>query len=332
MGMAIRGLSLLLGLAFCALALAETKIYRYAPSHRSGDPRYAGEVGSGSLKGTRYRAETDAQGRLLRSATMRDGKVTSESVYRYEGDARLPSGFDNYSLGELRCRGRIQRNAQGDRVRTEFLTLDGAVTSYTVRSYTADGVEAITYAPDGKPTNRFVYTYAASGLLVRSRWHPSAETYYETEVEESTGFSKSRRKLTQGKLESRSAYAYDAEGDLIRDDIYDDKGNWYGAREYRDGLLTTERYKFLDGSTEETYTTYDERRWAKEAKFHRNGVLICTFTYDRQPNGAVKRSLAIGPGGELLAEYPNRFVNKVTRTGAMIDTPGAIIHKKGNWW
>jgi hypothetical protein len=329
---AIRSFSLLLGLALCAGALADTRTYRYSLSHRSGEPRYAGEVTGASLKGKRYRVETDMQGRLLRAATLRDGKPISEVVYRYEENARLPSAFDNYTAGELRGSGRIQRNNQGERLRTEFLTVAGVLTNYTQRAYRADGVEASAHAPDGKKTDRYFYVYSAGGTLVRSRWYPSDSTYYETEMDENTGLTKSRRKMVAGKLEASNAYAYDADGDLTRNDIYDGKGTWYGVLEYRDGLKMLERYKFTGGGTQETRVVYDERRWPKEAKLYRNGALISTFTYDRLPNGRIKRTLATGPGGELMAEYPDQYVDKVTRTGQTIDRNSGIIHKKGNWW
>ena len=320
-----------LALAVAGSALAETRIYRYSLTHRSGDPRHAGEV-TGSLQGLRYRVQTDAAGRLVRSATLRDGKATSESVYLYSGDERLPSSFESYTAGELRGRGRIQRNADGDRVRTEFLTLDGALTNYTARTYAAGSVHVVSYSAAGKKINHVIQVFSAAGFLLRSRWYPADDTYYENEVDEKTGLVKARRKLKDGQLESSTSFTYGADGDLAREDVHDPGGNRYGMREYRQGLKVLELYKFADGSTVETRVAYDEKRTAKDAKFLVDGKLICTFTFERLPNGRIKRTLAIGPQGELMAEYPDEYVDQVNRTGSTLDREAGKIYKKGDWW
>ena len=49
--------------------------------------------------------------------------------------------------------------------------------------------------------------------------------------------------------------------------------------------------------------------------------------YDWYPNGTIKRTLAIGPGRDLMAEYPDQYVDKVQRDGQPLSrTATAIIH------
>jgi YD repeat-containing protein len=328
---ASRCLLLAFALAYSLSGAAEIKTYRYSLGQWSGDPLYAGETTSAS-RGPRYRVEYDAQGRILRSTTLQDGNATSEVRYKYTGNERFANQFENYTAGELRGTGHITRNEKGERTRSEFRTLEGKITSYSTRSYGSSGVESISYTAAGKKGDRYFYTYSPKGLLVRTRWYPSDETYYDTEVDEATGLAKSRRKYDQNRLESSNAYAYDADGNRIRDDVYDRDGKWYGAREYQNGLKTVERYRFESGETHETRINYDEKRWVNQAKFSVNGKLVCTFTYDRLPNGAVSRTLAVGPNGELLAEYPDLYLDKVRKNGMPIDKDIGIIHKKGEWW
>lgn len=54
---------------------------------------------------------------------------------------------------------------------------------------------------------------------------------------------------------------------------------------------------------------------------------------ERLSDGTVKRTIAVSPAGELMAEYPDQQVTDVNRDGKPIYKPDtAIVHKQGNWW
>lgn len=278
--------------------------------------------------------ERDSLGRLIRVTWFWGGKRTSETRYQYAPGARLADSFDSYAAtGALTSRSRIQRNGAGDRTRIDTCTTTGALTGYSVRTLTAASVESLSYTAEGKRTGRTVSYYSPAGILVRVQLYPEDDVNCESEYDPRTGLAQSRRKPVGGKVESTNKYTYDSYGDRIRDDVYTADGTWYGAREYAGNLQTVERYKFTDGTSQNGTLAYDENRRLTTATFSVNGTLVCTFKYDRLSTGAVKRPLAVGPDGQLFAEYPDLTVTKGTRTGRPVDHPAAgTIHRTGNWW
>jgi hypothetical protein len=316
-------------------ATAQVRRYLYELDTRSGDPLFSGEIPTGApLKAAYAEVATDNLGRVTRVTWLWDGKKTSEVLYHFAPGARLPDAYDVLAAtGETTSKHRIQRNPSGVRTRVETFSLTGTLTGYEVRTVGSDQVDETAYAPDGKRTNHSIDYYSPQGVSIRHRWYPEDSTYYESESDATTGLSASRKKVVSGQVVSSDKFTYDAYGDETRDDIYDAQGNWYGAREYAENLLTIERYKFPSGETQETHPSYDENRRTTEATFSRNGALVCTFKYDRLATGQVKRTLAVAPGGELLAEYADLYVNKVLKNGRPIDHPDAgTIYRKGDWW
>src|SRR5580700_7271666 len=87
--------------ASAASAQVSVRNYRYKLSNRSQEQQFAAEILSAiPLKQTHYEVETDAQGRTTRIAEVRGGDKLSETRYSFEGDAKLPSGFESYEAGE----------------------------------------------------------------------------------------------------------------------------------------------------------------------------------------------------------------------------------------
>jgi len=312
-------------------ARAEVRKFRYELWTRSGEPKFASDLpASVAVKGPCYEVETDTQGRTTRVAVIRDGTKISETLYRFPGNAKLPNASDNFVTGEQTGVTRIQRNETGGRAREEYFTTGGTLTGYAVFTYSTDGVEQAYYSAEGKATGRYVYYYSSKDVIARSRQYLE-NAYYEAELDETTGLPKSRKKFVDGKLELSTVYAYDSYGDKTREDAYHPDGKWFAAIEFAQGLVVRKNYRF-DTETRQSQITFDEKRRAKEAKWYVNDKLVCTFTYDRLPDGTLKRSLALGPGGELWAEYPNVFVNEVQQNGQALNRTDGIIYKKGNWW
>jgi len=316
-------------------ATAQTHSYRYQLSTKAGDPRFAVEIPTSATgQGRHYEVQTDSLGRITRYAEFENGLKTGEYVYHFDGRARLPNAYDSYApTGEVTGTTRMQRNGNGEMTRTDAFTVGGELTGYSTASISGDQVEWLDYTAEGKQTIRNIYYYSARGLVIRRRYYPEAETYYESEIDEATGLPQTRKKYVSGELQVSAKYTYDGAGSLTRYDMYTPQGSWYGEKEYVAGLLTRELYKFQDSTTQETRSEFDAKRNAKQATFYVNGKLICTFTYDRLPDGTVKRTLAVGPDGTLLAEYPDLEVNKVLKNGEPVDHPsGAILHTTGDWW
>lgn len=313
---------------------AEVRLYHYSLDTISGDPLFADEISNGARElGRVFEVETDADGRTLRVATFRDGRKTEETFYTFLGNAKTWNGYRHYTAGEMTGKGELQRNAQGYPSRLNNFTAEGSLTSYLTATYVPHKVEWKTYSSTGKLISHTANWYSDRGVQIRFFDYYENGTYSEWEVDQNTGQSRWRKQYgPDGKREVWVTYEYDRNGEVIRNDLYDSNETWYGAKEYLQGLITREIYAFANGSSEEIRTTYDSKRWAHEAKFSINGKLICTFTYERLPDGTVRRTLALGPGGDLWAEYPDQYVNKINRNGEDIDGRKSIIYKNGDWW
>ena len=318
-----------LALLNSTVASAEVRSYRHSVDTRSGDAQYVDQIPSGTVAGGhRFEVETDERGRITRVATFRDGRKISETIYRFNGDAVTPSGFQSIgATGEVTGQSEIQRNDRGKRARISNFTVQGQLTGYVGRTYGTGIAESVRYTPNGSKIERWVEYHSPAGIVIRQEWHPDDVHYYDTDIDETTGLSRSRKEFRGGRVISSNRYTYDADGTLRREDIHDPNGKWYGAREYSEGLKRRESYEFSSDDTREALYAYDEKSWVKEIKYNRNGNLVCKFVYDWYPNGTIKRTLAIGPGRDLMAEYPDQYVDKVQRDGQPLSrTATAIIH------
>jgi hypothetical protein len=278
--------------------------------------------------------ETDGKKRITRIAQLRNGQKISEEFYRFAANAKLPSEYESFTAGEKTGVSRIQRDSAGNRVREDNFTAGGTLTGYEVYSYSPDHVEEIDYTSDGKKDGYSIFYYSSNGTLVRRIRHPPADPpmYLDTQVDEGTGLRKSLQQFNDGKLNNTVSFAYNADSDLVRQDFYDADHKWLGADEFSDNLKTKRIYKAEEGGTKELRYTYDEKRWYKESALYYKGVFVCKLLYDRLPDGTAKRTLALGPNGELWAEYPDAQVIDVTQNGNDAIGRKSVIHKTGNWW
>ena len=323
--------TMLLGLA--GSARAEVRAYRYRLLTRDGEATYAGQIkGSARTAGPLYEVETDEQRRIVRVTVIRSGKTVSETRYRFRADGNAPSAAERFVGDEVIGVARFHSDEHGQRRRDWFLAAHGVVTGYRTYAYAAGHVEATTYTADGKRRARTVSYYSAAGLLERSRAYAAADTtYYEYEWDTTTGLPRLRRKFVDGRLVAHSVYQHDAHGDPTREDLYDERDTRFGALEYTEGLLRRKVYRSAEG-TVESRIAYDDRRLARAATLHVDGKLVCTFVYDQFPDGTIKRTLAIGPRGDVWAEYPDATVEEIDRFGHALDGRRGSIRKVGRWW
>jgi hypothetical protein len=324
--------------ALAASAQVSVHNYRYKLSTRSQESKFAAEITSTApVVQTHYEVEVDSQGRNMRVAEVRHGEKLSETLYRFEGDAKLPNEFESYEAGEKTGLVRIQRNEAGNRVREDHMLLGGTVAERVEYSYSPDHVEQDFYTIEGQKSEYSILTYSAKDTLTKSvkyysPFDPGRRT--EWEYDEDTGLAKSRQQFIDGKLTVAISYTYNADGILVRTDAYKSNHVWFAADEFKDELRTKRIYKDERGTKEMTLTYDDEKRWLTDATLTFNGNFICKFVYERFPTGTVKWTNALGPNDEVWAEYPNYEVFDVKRNGESTEAklPGTVIHKTGNWW
>jgi len=330
--------------AICCMALGwgvspasgDVHRYLYELSTKSGESLYAGEVPAGAKSPTKcVDVTTDRLGRITQVVRQVNGKMTSETIYQFEADARLPSGFATVAAnGERISQNRIRRNARGDRVRIDQFTMAGELAEYVMRKVGSDSVEEITYTALGKPKgDRVVNYYSPAGILARSRHYCSGTVYSEDEYAVSNGLLQAQDTFLNNELRIVVRSTYDTSGEFIRKDIYSQNVLWYGSFEYSNDLLMVKKYRWPGGRTADIRFSYDDKRQPKEATIYHNDQLVCVLKYDRFLTGAIKRTIALGANGQVFAVYPGLEVDEIDQQGHDIDHPElGTIYRQGNWW
>jgi hypothetical protein len=316
-------------------AAAAEHYYRDDLTIRTGPPaRYVIEVPqAAAMHGGYFKVTTDARGRAARVSYLVDGTPTSDTVYEYSGSASLPYATATYRQGVLTGRSTITRDAAGRATRVDYFTAQGAPTGHTITNWVAGHAELANYTADGTRRWHSEEYFSSDGVLTRSVTQGEGNNAYNESIYDTArGVVKSAKQFTNGQLQISYVNTYDNDDDLIRQDLYDDKGTWYGAKIYKDNLLTRKLYKFSNGISQESQIKYDARRWAVSAQMFINGSLVCSFLYEHLPDGTTKRTIANGPDGSLWAEYPDHYVDEVDRTGHPPNSTVGMIHKVGNWW
>lgn len=320
------------------IARADVHYYRYSiGTYKPGPAKYTGVLPSANIKGQVRRVETDARGRVLKIDYFRDGKKLTHTIYQYKNNAQLSAGYRYYRGDELNSVAIFQRDpTSGQITRADYKTAKGALTSYTLYTYTPNTIQYEEYTPDGSATSRGVDYYSEAGLLVKNRSYSYGDTggdYSEQEYDSATGLATSEKQYEDGKVVINKRYTRDDTGDLTRVDLIDpEDGNVYGVETWAGGLERKRSYHFKDSTTEDIVYAYDAKRILNKADLTMNGKHVCTFTYQRLADGTVKKTIAKGPTGDVWAEYPNRVVSEVQQTGKPIDNGPSTVYKSGNWW
>lgn len=317
------------------LAAAAEHYYRNDIDIRTAPPsRYLIEVPeSAAMHGGYLRVTVDDRGRVTRSVFLIDGKPASETVYQYSGDAKLPHRAENYKQGAMTGYEEITRDTAGQPTRINSYTAQGELTGYTTNTYTADHADGANYTPNGTRRSHWTEYFSPDGAEVRYvRNLEGSSASQEVTYDPLRGIAKSTKQFKNGELQISIAKTYDSDDDLIREDLYNPKGVWYGAKIYEHSLLTQKRYKFINGTSMEVDIAYDAKRWTTGSTERVDGKVVCKFQIEHLPDGTVSRTIAEGPDGSLWAEYPNLAVIEVGRDGHPPNSTAGILHKTGNWW
>jgi len=308
--------------------------YRYELVLRTGDFRFAGEIAPDQRSvGPRFDVETDKSGKILSVATWQNGKKIGQLVFHFEAARQWATGVDVYRGGELTARNRIERNSRGESSRIEYITVSGVRAAFRTQTYSTDHVDWTKYNSQGQPISHGTDFFSPEGTKIRALEYLDDQTTIETNFDPATGLELTKNTMVNGEVKIISSFTHDANGSLIREDIFNSKNKPYGTTEYHDGLRVRQSYKFTSGGTAEVLVSHDSKRLATEAKFSINEKLVCTFKFDRLADGGIRRTLAFGPEGDLYAEYPDHYVDQVQRDGSPTSQiNGIVIYKKGNWW
>lgn len=328
--------------AACALSAAlhactkppTTTHYRFVTPQRSQDPAYLQEISAGA-SGPHVVVDRDGKGRVTRQTHMRNGKITVRYVFQYTDREMRPNGYETFTGDELTGRAKISRDEKGNRYITHYYTTAGVETGYTLYTYTAERVESNEYTASRTRTSYSTMKFSASGGLIHRVTHanPAEPTsYVETEYDEATGLARTVKQIDGGKFTNRRTDTRNADGDLVRQDVFDASGTAVAFREYAEGLETRRAYQASGQITKDFRYSYDAKRYLVEARLSFKGEPVCRFTYDRLPNGTIKRTLAIGPSGDLWAEYPDQEVVDIVPNGQAVSGRPANLVKTGDWF
>jgi antitoxin component YwqK of YwqJK toxin-antitoxin module len=313
-----------------------THYYRYELNTRIGDNDYRDEIPAPAHPGPSYKVVRDQLGRIVEETDLRDGKPTGVWKYQYSGTGRLPIGYETWINGEHTETTQITRNSDGIIIRYDEHTADGDPTGYTKIQDFGDRQESIHFDTDDKPTYHSVTWYApGSGYLIRRISYASAtsdQVYTDVTMDEHTGHALSSKQMDGNTLQNTKKWVWSADDELLRVDVYDDKGVWFSADEFDHGLSSRRLYKFTDGGSKEIRYAYNEKRWLVKSTMYYNDKLICTISYNRLPDGSVKNTVAVAPDGMLMAEYPPPIVMDIGRNGQPPGRNDGVLHKTGDWW
>jgi hypothetical protein len=308
------------------------KYFRYLISLAPCGSRYAGEL-QPSAGGQLIRVQRDDEGRLVRFATLRDGKVLTETVNHYSPGSKNADFSEVYNGDQLVGKSQVsRRDTHNCPERVDFSTPAGALVSYSLYKYDTTTVEGSDFNAAGQLRSRRNRSFGNDKILVSERYLPPDEaSAYETTFDHETGLPTLKQKLLRGKVATTSKFLYDADADMIREDLFTDTGRWWGLSEFSQRMLKRKFYQFTN-ETREIRISYNTRRWPVQADFFVNGALVCIFKPDQTPTGRITRTIAIDRNGQLLAEYPDAWIFQVERDGRAIDGFQSTIYRPGNWW
>lgn len=317
-------------------AIVSSHYYRNSVDTLTAPPRtYLNEVpASVASHGVYIKVDRDGQGRVVRTSRVEEGVVQGYTDYDYAPGAKLPNREITFNGGVETGYSKIARDPKGRIDRFDDYTAQNVRTGYTVLSHAPDHDSYIEYSADGAELSRSEEYFNADGVETKYVSHGrdgvrTTERTYDPVIGLVTGL----RAEDNGKLSYTVRYSYDSDDVISRTDTYDPDGKPYVYSLFDHGREVKKVYNFSDGTKEEVDYAYDRRHWMVSSKMTVNGSLICTFTFDREPDGTVKRTLATGADGTLWAEYPNLFVTEVRKDGHANQAPTVgIFHKSGDWY
>jgi hypothetical protein len=318
------------------VASAETKYFQYIFTNKYGDVVFTDELLPSTIGNKKhFKVEFDNMGRIMNYATLVNWRAISTNELNYSGDSKFYTEFVFYdATGVKKNITRIMRTPSGERIRREFFTVSGEMTSYTTYNYFPDRYEWVNFTADNKLTGKYRTYFDNRDIVYKEiRFPINEDAYYIGLFDTKTGFITAQDKYEKGKHIVHTKYSYNENNMLIKRDLYNplNNNNWYGANDYNDDLLIGKRYIFKDGATQEIKTEYGKDRVSTQSWLYRNNKLVCRFVYERRANGSIIRTLAYNGSGDLMAEYLNKVVDHINGDGSPLDGGEYKIYKKPVW-
>lgn len=320
-------------------AAAATKLYRFALGIGTNPARYVLPLSATKPTGPYFRVTTDAAGRIASVESLRSGTVLSRIDYAYEAGAAHPSKAATFIKGEAAGSRLLSYYPDGKLKRLETYTVLGKLTGYETCEPIAGGArDCLDHNPEGKPIEHYQSTFGADGVLVQQKhWREGDKQFYLVKLDPTNGLEIESRliRFDNGAVLNIARRTYDANGDQVRADAFTADGTSpFASMEFADDLMQKKSYRYTDGQTYVVQAHYGANRWRTGADILVNGKLAFRFAYVWQSDGTILKSQALGLDGELWAEYPDLFLDEVTRQGAVrLGNPnaGAVYHKQP-WW
>jgi len=323
-------------ISMISLAPAETKYFQYILTNKYDDVFFTDDLLPPTIGNKKhFKVEFDDIGRMKNYATLVNGGAISTNELNYPGDSKFYTELVFYdATGAKKNVTKIMRTPSGERIRREYFTVSGEMTSYTTYNYFSDRYESINFTADNKLQEKYRNYFDNRGIVYKEiRFPIDEDAYYISLFDTKTGLTTVRDKYKKGRHIVHSKYIYNENNMLIRRDLYNPLNNnkWYASNDFNDDLLVGKRYQFGDGTIREIKFEYGKDRMATQAWLYQKNKLICRFTYERRPNESIIRTLAYDGAGDLMAEYPNKEVSEINQEGSPLDGGEYKIYKKPVW-
>src|SRR4030042_2958167 len=185
-----------------SMASSQTKDFQYIFTNKYGDVVFADEL-SPSVIGNKkhFKVEFDNMGRIMNYATIVNGRAISTNVLNYSGDSKFYMEFVFYdATGAKKNITRIMRTPSGERIRREYFTVSGEITSYTTYNYFPDRYESISCAVENKLTGKYRTYFDNRDIVYKEiRFPINEDAYYISFFDTKTGLTVTQDKYEKGK-------------------------------------------------------------------------------------------------------------------------------------
>jgi len=191
------------------------------------------------------------------------------------------------------------------------------------------------FTPEGKKKDWFEYWLNDDRFVYKYNRHITDITYYDYRLDEKTGLAHRGYKYKKKKLVLRQEYEYHETGIDERVLAYiPDVKSPFAQSDYEEDELKVARYFLKDGTEYKRYEFIrDERDVVIQRLYFRFEKQVAKFRYEYNPDGTIDRTLIYDKEGDLVYEYPHKFVEYVFRDASSKDgMKGGIQHKKTHLW
>jgi hypothetical protein len=316
--------------------IAKSGLYRYIIGLSTSDSIWVDPMPDGTTRAWYWHIDKDAQGRVVRSASMHWRDESQSTKFYYAGDDKLPCRIEGYNQsGQMMGIDIPHRDASGNEVGDDEENPQGKKTGYGTRTSLSDRVEDMEYDITGRLVQHVTYFYGSSGRMTGRAIYPGGSTsttvYLLQTVSEDDGLVPLTHQYRDGKLEFTMKYTFGPLGEMTHTETYTPDGYLAVTQEWDDGLVTDRTYHLRGGGTREYRYYTDNTRNPSRADVYVNGDLLCTEKYTQE--APLRFSTKVyGADGKLWAYYPPPAVGDLEKDGQPTGRNDGVIYREGPWW